>query len=323
MPNFDPFLQEAGFMLGKEKTIGHSLIFVANVLFAVNMPVSKYLLPSHAVPEALTLLRILFACAMFWITSLFTEKEKVPLKDLGILFICSMCGIAVNQSLFIAGLNKTSPVDASIIATAGPIYVMLLAALILKEPITKKKAFGVLLGVLGGIMLIASSSQATNQISDMKGNLMIVCSNFVYSFYPVLSKPLSQCYSAVTIMKWMFLFSSIVLLPLMYQSVIDMPLFHRDAIDWKETSAIFYVLLGATFIPYLLIPMSLKRLRPTTVSIYNYIQPIVASFIAVMVGQDTFDVEKVFSTALIFLGVYLVTQSKSREDIEKESQTNK
>lgn len=310
-------------MLSKEKLKGHGLIFIANILFAVNMPVSKYLLPEHVAPEALTLLRMVFACVMFWITSLFVEKEKVSLKDLGLLFICAMCGIAINQSMFIAGLNKTSPVDASIIATAGPIYVMLLAALILKEPITRQKAFGVLLGVIGGVTLILSSTQASGQSSDFRGDLMIVFSNFMYSIYAVLSKPLSQRYSAVTIMKWMFLFSSVVLLPFMYQQVIDMPAFSREHIDWKETSAIFYVLFGATFIPYLLIPMSLRRLRPTTVSMYNYVQPIVASFIAVMVGQDTFTLWKVFSTALVFTGVYLVTQSKSREDVEKELKMEK
>lgn len=310
-------------MLGKEKLKGHGLIFIANVLFAINMPISKYLLPEHVAPEALTLLRMLFACVMFWITSLFVAKEKVSLKDLGLLFICAMCGIAINQSMFIAGLNRTSPVDASIIATAGPIYVMLLAAIILKEPITKQKAFGVLLGVIGGVMLILSSTQADSKSGDFRGDLMIVFSNFMYSIYAVVSKPLSQRYSSVTIMKWMFLFSSIVLLPIMYRQVLEMPAFYRDTIDWKETSAIFYVLMGATFIPYLLIPMSLRRLRPTTVSMYNYVQPIVASFIAVMVGQDTFTVGKFFSTALVFTGVYLVTQSKSREDMERESKVEK
>lgn len=300
------------------------MIFIANILFAINMPISKFLLPSHVSPEALTLLRMLFACVMFWIASLFVRNEKVSWKDLGLLFICAMCGIAINQSVFIAGLNRTSPVDASIIATAGPIYVMLLAALILKEPITKKKAFGVMLGVIGGVTLILSSAQAANQqAGDYRGDLMIVFSNFMYSIYAVVSRPLSQKYSAITIMKWMFLFSTVVLLPFMYQGVLDMPAWQRSGIDWTEAAAILYVLLFATFIPYLMIPMSLRRLRPTTVSMYNYVQPIVASFIAVMVGQDTFTIGKFLSTALVFTGVYMVTQSKSREDVLREEEAGR
>ena len=120
--------------MNSEKLKGHILILITNILFAVNMPISKYLLPAHVPPEGLTIMRMAFACVMFWIVSLFTVKEKVPLKDLGMLFVCALCGVGINQGLFIVGLNRSSPVDASIIATAVPIFVLLLAAVILKEP---------------------------------------------------------------------------------------------------------------------------------------------------------------------------------------------
>ena len=148
---------------------------------------------------------------------------------------------------------------------------------------------------------------------------MIITSGIIYSIYLVLSKPLSLRYSAVTMMKWMFLISTLVLLPFAYQHVLDTPAFQREVFDLKELGAISFVLIGATFIPYLLIPMSLKRIRPTTVSMYNYVQPIIASLIAVMVGQDTFSLQKGVSAVLVFAGVYLVTQSKSRADLEKVS----
>lgn len=304
--------------MNTEKLKGHILILMANILFAINMPISKYLLPSHVQPEALTIMRMGSACLLFWITSLFVKREKVTLKDLGLLFICALCGVGFNQGLFIIGLNKTSPVDASIIATGVPIFVMLLAAVILKEPITKMKAFGVLLGCCGGISLILASTQVAGQASGLAGNLMITTSAVIYSIYLVLSKPLSLRYSAVTMMKWMFLFSTLVLLPFTWQHVADTPAFHREILNMKEIGAICFVLIGATFIPYLLIPMSLRRIRPTTVSMYNYVQPIIASLIAVMVGQDTFSLQKVLSATLVFVGVYLVTQSKSRADMEKE-----
>ena len=253
-------------MMNQEKLKGHLLILAANILFAINMPVSKYLLPEHVQPEALTSMRMSFACVMFWITSLFVPYEKVPLKDLGLLCLCALCGVGLNQGLFIWGLNTTSPVDASIIATAVPIFVMILAALILKEPITRMKTFGVLLGICGAISLILQSTQGSNQASSLGGNLLITVSGFMYSIYLV-----------------------------------------------------FFVLFGATFVPYLLIPLALKRIRPTTVSMYNYIQPIVASFIAVFIGQDSFSVTKLVSAALVFSGVYLVTQSKSRADLEQQN----
>ena len=186
--------------MNQEKLKGHLLILAANILFAINMPVSKYLLPEHVQPEALTSMRMSFACVMFWITSLFVPYEKVPLKDLGLLCLCALCGVGLNQGLFIWGLNTTSPVDASIIATAVPIFVMILAALILKEPITRMKTFGVLLGICGAISLILQSTQGSNQASSLGGNLLITVSGFMYSIYLVVSKPLTLKYSSVTMM---------------------------------------------------------------------------------------------------------------------------
>ena len=255
--------------MNSEKLKGHILILITNILFAVNMPISKYLLPAHVPPEGLTIMRMAFACVMFWIVSLFTVKEKVPLKDLGMLFVCALCGVGINQGLFIV------------------------------------------------LLLVFSSTHAIDSISSLDGDMMMIVSGLMYAIYLVLSKPLSLRYSSVTMMKWMFLFTTLTLVPFTFRHVLDAPAFHREVWDFTELGAIFYVLFGATFLPYLLIPMSLKRIRPTTVSMYNYVQPIVASFIAVMIGQDTLSWQKVLSAVLVFTGVYLVTQSKSREDMEK------
>ena len=230
--------------MNSEKLKGHILILITNILFAVNMPISKYLLPAHVPPEGLTIMRMAFACVMFWIVSLFTVKEKVPLKDLGMLFVCALCGVGINQGLFIVGLNRSSPVDASIIATAVPIFVLLLAAVILKEPITRKKSFGVFMGVSGGLLLVFSSTHAAGSISSLDGDMMMIVSGLMYAIYLVLSKPLSLRYSSVTMMKWMFLFTTLTLVPFTFRHVLDAPAFHREVWDFTELGAIFYVLFG-------------------------------------------------------------------------------
>jgi drug/metabolite transporter (DMT)-like permease len=304
--------------MNSEKLKGHILILITNILFAVNMPISKYLLPAHVPPEGLTIMRMAFACVMFWIVSLFTVKEKVPLKDLGMLFVCALCGVGINQGLFIVGLNRSSPVDASIIATAVPIFVLLLAAVILKEPITRKKSFGVFMGVSGGLLLVFSSTHAIDSISSLDGDMMMIVSGLMYAIYLVLSKPLSLRYSSVTMMKWMFLFTTLTLVPFTFRHVLDAPAFHREVWDFTELGAIFYVLFGATFLPYLLIPMSLKRIRPTTVSMYNYVQPLVAVLFTVAVGLDTFGFTKGVAALCVFAGVWLVTKSKSRAQLDAE-----
>jgi len=301
-------------MMNQEKLKGHLLILAANILFAINMPVSKYLLPEHVQPEALTSMRMSFACVMFWITSLFVPYEKVPLKDLGLLCLCALCGVGLNQGLFIWGLNTTSPVDASIIATAVPIFVMILAALILKEPITRMKTFGVLLGICGAISLILQSTQGSNQASSLGGNLLITVSGFMYSIYLVVSKPLTLKYSSVTMMKWMFLFSTILMLPFSMHDVVNAKLFSAET-SLSALASLFYVVFFATFLAYLFIPIALKRIRPTTISMYNYAQPLVAATLAILMGQDKLTWDKPVAALLVFTGVYLVTQSKARADM--------
>lgn len=295
---------------------GHILIMLANILFGASMPVFKYLLTADVPPEAITIMRAIFACIMFWLVSFFMPKEKVLPKDLCLLFVCALCGVGINQWLFVIGLKNSSPVNASIIATAVPIFVLLLAALVLKEPITAKKSLGVFLGVSGGLLLVFNSTQTTSGTNSLWGDMLMLLNQLMYSVYLVLSKPLSRRYSSVIMMKWMFLFSTLALAPFCLQYMQYVPMFHRETFNVSQLYALLYLLFGATFVSFILIPMALKQIRPTTVSMYNYVQPIIASAIAVAVGQDTFSMQKLLSAALVFVGVYLVTQSKKRKDIE-------
>ena len=295
---------------------GHILIMLANILFGASMPVFKYLLTADVPPEAITIMRAIFACMMFWLVSFFMPKEKVLPKDLCLLFVCALCGVGINQWLFVIGLKNSSPVNASIIATAVPIFVLLLAALVLKEPITAKKSLGVFLGVSGGLLLVFNSTQTTSGTNSLWGDMLMLLNQLMYSVYLVLSKPLSRRYSSVIMMKWMFLFSTLALAPFCLQYMQYVPMFHRETFNVSQLYALLYLLFGATFVSFMLIPMAWKQIRPTTVSMYNYVQPIIASAIAVAVGQDTFSMQKLLSAALVFVGVYLVTQSKKRKDIE-------
>lgn len=306
--------------MNKVKLQGHIIIFIVNIIFALNMPVMKSLLPDFISSSGLTVARISVACVAFWIVSLFVPKEKVDKKDLRLLFVCGMCGLAFNQGAFIIGLNATSSVDASILVTCTPLFVMILAFFVLREPITLKKAGGVFLGATGAILLILSENMdGLLQKSSAFGNMMVVASGFIYSIYLVLAKPLTEKYSAITMMKWMFLFSTIVLLPFGYKDLIQAPAFIQP-FQTDVILRILYVVFGATFMTYLMIPMALKRIRPTTVSMYNYVQPVIASVVAVMIGQDKMTFGKIFSAMLIFTGVYLVTVSKSRAQLEVEKQ---
>lgn len=299
----------------KNRKTGHLIMIAVTLIFGINIPLSKYLLPTWTSPEALTLSRILFATIAFWTVSFFMPAEKVPLKEHRFFLLGSMCGVAFNQGLFITGLNMTSPIDASIIITSGPLFAMIFAAIILKEPISFLKVAGVLVGGSGAILLVYTGHHASvNHESNLTGDLMIFGSAIIYAFYLVFTKPLTQRLSPVTIMKWMFLYASIVVTPFYFRKLLTAPVFVQPTI--QSTLMMLYTLFMATFIAYLLIPMAQQRIRPTTLSMYNNFQPLIAAFVAISTGMDHFSFFKILSAVLIFCGVYLVTRSRAKPEVE-------
>ena len=300
------------------KLKGHSSILGANVMWGLMSPVAKFVMVGGAVtPLVVTDLRITGAMVLFWIASFFQKPERVAPKDLLKLLGASLLAIVFNQGCFIFGVGLTSPVDASIITTSMPLLAMVLAAIYLKEPITGKKVLGIAVGATGALLLILGS----HQVSEAKaagnhyiwGDLLVLLAQFSYALYFVLFKNFVNKYSLITIMKWMFTYAFICALPFSYNDLLHT--------EWKslqntEIGALVFIVVGSTFISYVLIVIGQKNLRPTVAGMYNYVQPLVASIVAVCWGMDTFNFVKIISVALIFGGVYLVTNSRSKAEME-------
>ena len=289
-------------------------MFGSTLLFALNIPIAKSLLVSGYVhPIGLTVMRFLAATAGFWILSLFMPHERIHKADRWKLFFCAILGVSLNQIPFITGLANTSPVDASIIITLSPVFIMLISAIVLKEPITSKKVLGVFLGACGAVLIVTASHHNHAGISNWWANLLVFSSTITYASYLVLMKPLTGTYSTITLMKWIFLYGTLTSLPFCYQYIYIQS--DASAITYW---CILYTTVGATFLSYLLVPIALKILRPTVVGMYNYAQPVIASFVALMLGQDFFSWEKPVSLLLVFAGVYFVIISKSRAQVLAE-----
>lgn len=303
-----------------QKQQGHLIMLVVMSIFGLNIPINKYFYETGLLtPAAMTMLRMGFAAIAFWIVSLFTENEKVAKKDLLILLVGGLSGMLINQSLFAYGLGRTSSVDASIITTSSPLFAMILAALILKEPITLKKFGGVMVGGAGAIFLVYTSTNSVTSASPdghLIGDLCVLGAQLFYSFYLVITRPLATKYSPITMMKWMFLFAAVVNIPIGFRPVGQALLFQQT--DILPYLLLSFTLLGATLFAYLMIPLAQRRIRPTTISMYNNMQPLIASTVAIFMGMDRFTIEKLIAAILIFGGVYLVTQSKSKADLEAE-----
>ncbi|MEF2644303.1 MAG: DMT family transporter [Paramuribaculum sp.] len=298
-------------MITESKAKGHLAMLAANVMWGLMSPVAKIVFATGVVaPMVMVDFRVAGAALLFWITSLFLPKEHVPGRDILRLFGAGMLGILLNQGCFILGVSLTSPGEASLVTTTMPMWVMLLAWLILREPITLKKAAGIAAGAAGAIILIAGSGVRAYGTNPALGDVIVLCAQLSYALYLTLYRNFIRKYTLVTLMKWMFLSASVVGLPAGIKWLVATDWLAISAIEW---SGIAYVVICATFLAYVCIMIGQKNLRPTLVGMYNYVQPIVATLTGICLGLDRFTPLKALAIVLIFSGVWLVTISKAKD----------
>jgi len=289
-------------------------MIAANIAWGLMAPLSKLVMGNPAInPWMLVSFRVIGAAVAFWIASLFVKRERVPLADLKLLAIAAVLGIILNQGVFIFGVSLTSPINASIVTTTLPIVAMIIAAIYLKEPITWMKFSGIVVGASGAMLLILSSASgggAVNSSQSLMGIGLCLFAQVSYASYFVLFKNSISKYHPITQMKWMFLFGSLIYLPFNFHQLMVTDF---RAIPSAILGDIAFVVFGATFLSYLMIPIGQKFLRPTVATMYNNVQPVVASIAAVFWQLDTFGWRKMLAIVLVFVGVYIVTKSKARD----------
>ena len=295
---------------------GHVALLAANIIWGLNAPIGKEALAVVSA-TAVTAYRMLGACFAFWILSLFLPHEHVTRRDKVMLLFAALFGIVFNQGMFIYGLSLTSPVDASIITSMPPIITMILSAIFLREPITWKKVIGTVLGVSGALILIFGNSSSHGGVSsgNALGDLLCLLAQVSFCIYLTLFKGLISRYSPVTVSKWLFLYASICFLPFSYNEILAVDYLSLPfSIYWR----LAFVVFGATFLSYLFMTTGQHLLRPTIISMYNYAQPVVATIVSVALGLSVFSFSIGVAVLLIFSGVYFVTQSKSRAQLDAE-----
>ncbi|MDD7273551.1 MAG: DMT family transporter [Prevotella sp.] len=294
--------------------IAHLSMLGAVVAWGLMSPIGKDAMTHGISGISMVGFRVFGAAILFWITSLFTAHEHVPVKDIFLFGAASIFGVTYNQCLFILGLNYTSPVNASVITTSMPIFAMIWAFFILKEPITWQKACGVAVGCVGAVILILTSLHATNsKVGDFRGDLMVLGAQLSFSLYLSLFNGLIKRYSVVTINKWMFFWATIYVLPISLPDMLDIDFPAVRLSTWSEVG---FVVFFGTFVSYILMMIGQHTLRPTVVSVYNYVQPIVAVTVSLLAGIGVFTTYQATAILLVFIGVWMVVKSRSKRDME-------
>ena len=285
----------------------HIALFATNLIYAANYTIAKEVMPDYIERFGFILLRVSGALLLFWIFHKIFSTEKVAKRDLFKLAICGLFGVAINQLLFFKGLNITTPINAAIIMTSNPILVLLFSAFMIKEFITGKKIAGIVIGITGAVLLIAFGKNFSFGSTTFSGDLMILINSTSYGIYLVLVKPLMAKYSPLTVIKWVFTFGFLYVLPFGFMEFTHI---NWNAMPLNIWMSVFFVVIATTFIAYLLNIYALKHVSPTIVSYYVYLQPLLATAIALFLNKDELSLIKIVSAIFIFTGVYLVSSSK-------------
>lgn len=287
---------------------GHLMLLGAAVLWGCNAPMIKDLqglgVPALVVAD----MRAVGAAVAFWVMSLFVGGgERVSVSMLGRLCVAGILCIVLNQVLFTVGVNYTSPIDATVISTMLPIVTMVFAAIILKESITGMKVVGIAVGAAGALTLVFGGG-GSSAGGGLIGDALCFTAQVSCALYMVIFSNTIHRYSVVTLMKWLFLFSAIIVTMVTWPSVVAVDYASLPLKAWGE---MLFIVFGGTFVSYIFFTGGQKLLRPTVVSMYNYVQPIVATVLSVAMGVGSFGVGKVISMAMVFAGVYIVTHAKN------------
>lgn len=296
-----------------EKGKGHLALLVANVSWGLMAPFLKDLLNGGQItPMALSGFRIIGGALLFWLVSTFVksgEKDRIEKKDIVPLILASLLVIGLNQVLIIVGMSLTSPVDASVVCSLTPIFTLLFGAVFMGAAFAWSKWIGVAIGLAGALIFVFTGevNDAVNVSNPLLGDLACLMAQVCGALYLVCFPRLINKYSLLTLMKWMFLISGIVVLPLSLGDMVS--------VDWNEVSLANYgdlafIILFGTCLAYMLIPVAQRRVEPTVVAMYNYLQPVVAVVFSVVAGLAVLTGMNVLATTLVFVGVWMVNRTK-------------
>ena len=286
---------------------------IVSLIYGLTFTIAKDVMPVYIGAYGFILLRVGGSVVLFWLVWMLmvlqnpTIKEKIILSDFPRIISAAFFGVALNMLTFFKGLSYTSPIAASVIMVTTPIIVLVLSSVMMKERMQKTKVSGIVLGLIGTAFLILYGKSMGSATSGSLGNLLVFINAVSYGFYLIIVKKLMDRYNAFTFVKWIYLFGLLMVLPFGWEEF--------RAVNWMVMpSSIFwkigFVVVFSTFFTYLLNLLSMRELKPTTVAVFIYLQPLFATIFAIGLGKDTLGWVKIIAAVLIFSGVYLVIKKK-------------
>jgi drug/metabolite transporter (DMT)-like permease len=291
------------------KTKAHIAVLIANLIFGAGYAVIKTITPAYLAPYSLNVVRVVVSLILFWSLLMFKpSRASIDKKDIPLFILCGLTGVAINQIMFVKGLSLTSAIHSSLLSLATPIFITIIALWLIKEKFSINKFFGLALGIGGGSLLVLVKDVQSSNSSSLLGDMFVLINAVSYAFYMVIVRPLMEKYNALHVLRWVFTFGALFILPIALPDFI--------ATDWSvfgiaQWTALAFVVLFVTFLSYLFTVYGLQELGPSVTGAYIYTQPVFATIIAMVFAGEHFTIIKALAAVLIFAGVYLVNRKKA------------
>ncbi|ARV07173.1 EamA family transporter [Polaribacter sp. SA4-10] len=288
------------------RTLALIAVSIATLIYGVTFTIAKDVMPLHIKPYGLILLRVSGATIVFWLASLFVKAEKIEKSDYKKILLAAFFGVGFNMLTFFKGLSLTTPISASVMMVTSPILVFIFSSILLKEKLVKRKIIGVIIGLIGTIILIVYGNDTDGSASNRTlGNFLVFVNAASYGLYLILVKKIIAKYHPIVFIKWLYLFGLLIVTPFGLPELTE--------VNWLTMPTSIYLKVGfiiifTTCITYLFNLYGLTKLKPTTVGVFIYLQPVIATIFALIVGSDSLNLVKISATIIIFFGVYLVTK---------------
>lgn len=295
----------------KARNIAIVALFIASLIYGVTFTIAKDVMEIHIQPFGFILLRVFGATAVFWFLGLFVNKQqKIEKEDYKRIFVAAFFGVGLNMLTFFKGLSYTTPISASVIMVTSPILVLIFSSLLIREKIPRRRVWGVFIGLAGALILITNGSNTIQGSNATVGNLLVFVNAASYGLYLVLVKKIIKKYNPIVFVKWLYLFGLLFVFPFGIAELLEV---HWQTMPVDIYCKAGFVVLFTTCITYLFNLFALSKLKPTTVSVFIYLQPVIATIYPVFTESDRLNTTRVVAAILIFSGVYLVTiQSKAK-----------
>ena len=280
----------------------------ATLIYALNHTIAKDVMPTYIQGFGFIGIRLIGATIAFWLFGLLMPKQHIDKADRSAFLRAAFFGMAINMLAFFKGLEYSTPINSTVSITTTPIMVFLFSVILLKENIRPKRAIGVLIGFLGALSLVLFSQQAPANAPNISlGNFLFIANASTYGLYMIYVKPLSEKYNTIHLLKWLFLIGLLMTMPFTLPELLEVDFQQMPHSVWWR---IGFVVLGTTFMTYLLMVYAIRHLRATSLSAFTYLQPIIGIVYAALVGADFMTPIKWIAMSLVLLGVFLVTKQE-------------